>query len=331
MRQSIILSAILAMVLVLNRLLPCLLCLLTACAPSPRQVIFDTDWWTDVDDVCAVRALLQAEREGKVAVEGICLSAVDSLSVASLSSFLDYEGRKGVFLGADKAASDYSGTPSWHGVLAEGHPQREANTLDDVEDAATFYRTILAKAKKPLDIIAVGYPNALALLLQSGPDAISPLSGEELLRRKVRHLWMMAGQYPEGRENNFIRSGRSLKAGSVICTQWPTEITFLGYEVGIKVKAGGKLPEDDLLHKVLAAHGSADGRYAWDPLLTWLACLDNLEEAGFDAVRGTVILDTLTGVDRFVPSPDGRHRYVSMVHDPEWYVSMLRPVLRETE
>lgn len=62
------------------RLLP--LVLLIACSEAPRQVIFDTDWWTDVDDACALRLLLQQEREGKVNLRGVCLSAVCGSSVA---------------------------------------------------------------------------------------------------------------------------------------------------------------------------------------------------------------------------------------------------------
>ena len=315
----------------MKKFLPFLIYVVTACSPSPRSVIFDTDWWTDVDDVCALRTLLYAEQKGMVTMKGICLSAIDSLSVPSLSSFLNYEGRSNVFLGADKEAVDYSGNPLWHGVLAKEHVQQEISSIDEVADATSFYRKILTEVKGQIDIIAVGYPNALALLLQSGPDKWSSLSGKELVQKKVRHLWMMAGKYPEGKENNFIRSKRSIKAGYIICTEWPTEITFLGYEVGIQVKAGGNLSEDDLLHKVLVAHGSAEGRYAWDPLLTWLACLNDLEGAGFEAVRGTVILDSETGENRFNPSPNGRHCYVRMLHEPEWYAAMLRPILRERE
>ena len=37
-----------------------------ASAQCTKPVIFDTDWWTDVDDACAVRILLDAERKGDV-------------------------------------------------------------------------------------------------------------------------------------------------------------------------------------------------------------------------------------------------------------------------
>ena len=308
-------------------LLGCLL--MAACGEGPRGIIFDTDWWTDVDDCCALRTMLEEEKEGRIELLGVCLSAVNETSVASLSSFLGNEGRKGMPLGADKLATDHGGEPVWHEAAMAGCPQREAETVDDVEDCVEFYRRTLSQARGKVDIVTVGFPNAVARLLESGPDKYSRLSGEELVRKKVRHLWMMAGQYPEGREYNFANSARSREAGALICSRWPTEITFLGFEVGIEVVIGGGLPEEDLIHKIFTAYGCADGRYAWDPLTVWMACLGSPEAAGFDAVRGTVTLDPATGVNHFTPSADGPHRYVRMLHDSAWYAAQFRPILGE--
>jgi len=295
-----------------------------------RKVVFDTDWWTDVDDACAIRILLDAERRGEIVLEGICLSAVRPTSVPSLSAFLLNEGRSGLFLGADKEAVDYPGTPSYHDLLIEACPGREADSLTEVADAVEFYRKILSRAEEPVDIITVGFTNSLERLLRSGADRYSPLSGTELVRRKVRHLWSMAGKYPEGKEYNFANTERSHRAGATVCDEWPTPVTFLGYEVGTRLRIGGGLPEEDLLHKVLAAHGSASGRYAWDPLLTWIACLDSPQEAGFETVRGTVKVDPETGADTFTPGPDGPHEYVVMARDSSWYAARLGAILGET-
>jgi hypothetical protein len=98
--------------------------------------------------------------------------------------------------------------------------------------------------------------------------------------------------------------------------------------VGINVQVGGSLPEDDLLHKVLDAHGSAGGRYAWDPFTAWMACLVSPEQAGFETVSGTVSLDAATGRNTFKASEDGPHRYVVMSHDPAWYASAIEPLLQ---
>ncbi len=294
------------------------LMLLISCSETPKPVIFDTDWWTDVDDACALRILLQEEKEGKIDLLGVCLSAVCPESVPSLSSFLDYEGAASLPIGADKMATDYPGKSKWHHTIIDNHPRREASSVDDVKDCVEFYRELLSKSRKKVDIIAVGFPNAISRLLDSDP---------KLVEKKVGHLWIMAGKFPEGEEHNFILSPRSRTTGENICSNWPTPATFLGWEVGIKVRVGGSVPEDDLLHKVLEAHGSASGRYAWDPMTAWMACLGSPEAAGFEAVEGKVILDPETGANSFTEAPGGPHRYVVMAHDPEWYASAIEPLL----
>lgn len=309
------------------RLLP--LVLLISCAEAPRPVILDTDWWTDVDDACALRLLLQQEREGAIDLIGVCLSAVCDNSVPSLSSFLDSEGAGSLCIGADKQASDYPGQSSWHKTIINSHPERAASSLDDVRDCVEFYRELLSKSRKKVDIIAVGFPNAISRLLDSGPDQYSRLNGRDLVQKKVGHLWLMAGKYPEGEEHNFVLTERSRLSGENICLHWPTPITLLGWEVGINVLVGGSLPEDDLLHKVLAAHGSAGGRCAWDPMTAWMACLGSPQLAGFETVSGLVSLDPSTGENTFKTDAEGPHRYVVMTHDAAWYASAIDALLQK--
>ena len=181
-----------------------------------------------------------------------------------------------------------------------------------------FYRDILSKNRGKVDIIAVGFPNSLSRLLDSDYD---------LVKRKVNHLWMMAGKYPEGTEHNFCLSPRSREAGAEICERWPTEITFLGFEVGIQVKAGGCLPPDDLLRNILDAHGSVKGRYAWDPMTVLLAASPSPDVAGYDVVRGRVSVNPEDGSNTFEASPDGPHAYVVMKESPEYYTSCLDSLL----
>lgn len=294
---------------------------------KPRQVIFDTDWWTDVDDACAVRLLLDAASAGQVDLKGICLSALCPTSARSFDSFLKYEGCSGLPLAADFDATDYTGRPSYHQTVISGCGDPSARSNEDCEGCVSFYRRILSQSRGRVDIIAVGYPNTLAKLLQSCPDEYSRLSGRRLVRRKVGRLWMMAGLYPNGRENNFCRTERSRLAGAQVCAEWPTEIIFLGYEVGIQVRAGGRLPADDLLHQVLKVHGSAGGRYAWDPMTTLMAVSGSPEAEGYHTVRGTNVVNPEDGSNVFTVSKRGRHSYVVMDFPAQWYADRLDGLL----
>nr|WP_262481289.1 nucleoside hydrolase [Alistipes sp. An116] len=64
-------------------------------------------------------------------------------------------------------------------------------------------------------VISVGFATNLRMLLESAPDSVSNLSGEELVARKVRLLSMMGGNFvnPRAREFNIrydVLSARTL-------------------------------------------------------------------------------------------------------------------------
>ena len=293
--------------------------ILAACS-TQKSVIFDTDWWTDVDDALALRVLRNLQSEGHLELKGICLSAVDSTSIESISGFMYYEGLTDVPLGADKLASDFPGHPAYRqAILNDIRTKAGQKNIDACPDCVELYRSILSNSRGKVDIIAVGFPNALSRLLETDYT---------LIKRKVNHLWMMAGKYPEGKEHNLCLSPRSRRAGAEICERWPTEITFLGYEVGIQVIAGGSLPPDDLLRDILDAHGSAKGRYAWDPMTVLLAASPSPADAGYDVVRGRVSVNPEDGSNTFEASPDGPHAYVVMKEPPQYYTSCLDSLLR---
>lgn len=296
-------------------------------AGAPKPVIFDTDWWTDVDDAVALRMLGKYRKMGEIDLRGVCLSALDAESVPSISSFMDHEGLSDVPLGADREATDHYGKPKYRHAILDNHGKRLYDSADQIPDCVEFYRKLLAESDRKVDIIAVGFPNALARLLESGPDKYSRLSGEKLVRKKVAHLWMMAGKYPEGKEHNFCCSKRSRATGYKICTQWPTEITFLGFEQGNTVLSGGKLPGKDILAKVLKAYGTPDGRSSWDPMTSLMAVVGDPEKAGYEVVRGTVVLNPKDGSNTFTPDPKGKHRYVVKKHPDSYYSDWIDSLL----
>jgi len=296
-------------------------------AGAPKPVIFDTDWWTDVDDAVALRMLGAYRRLGEIDLRGVCLSALDAESVPSISSFMDAEGLSDVPLGADRQATDHLGKPKYRHAILGGHPSRKYDSPDQIPDCVEFYRKLLAESDGKVDIIAVGFSNALARLLESGPDQYSRLSGMKLVKKKVSHLWMMAGKYPEGKEHNFCVSSRSRRTGYMICTEWPTEITFLGWEAGNTVLSGGNLKSSDLLGATLKAYGTPKGRSSWDPMTALMAVVGDPEKAGYETVRGTVVLNPEDGSNTFTPDPKGRHRYVVKKYSDTYYSDWINSTL----
>lgn len=290
-----------------------------------RKFIVGTDWWTDCDDVVALRMLARAHRRGEIEMLGIGLNGCMEYSVSSLQGFLRFEGVEGVPLGIDIEANDFGGRPPYQARLARMGSMKN----EDAENAVRLYRRLLAGAQEKIEIIEIGYPQVLANALLSGADDISPKTGMELFAEKVKKVWMMAGKWDEeeGRENNFARNERARKAGHEFCESCPVPVTFLGWETGADVITGKRLKEEDPLHMALCDHGSARGRSSWDPMLIHLALTGETEKAGYDAVRGRAQVSAETGRNRFEKDENGLHEYVVRKHEPQWYEEIIEGMI----
>jgi hypothetical protein len=294
-----------------------------------RPVLVGTDWWTDCDDVVAMRVLVWAAKKQMMEIVAIAVNACMEHSVASLDAFLTAEGMPNVTIGIDREATDYGGNPSYQRNMLLHPHSRKSN--DDGEDAVTVYRRSLANASSKVDVIEIGYPQVLANLLRSPGDDISPLSGLELVASKVNKLWMMAGNWQDpngGLENNFARNPRSRIAGSCVCAHWPTPITFLGWEVSSDILTGGTLTSStDLVAQALRDHGSSKGRSSWDPMLVLLACLGDEAAAGYHTVMGAAHVDAETGRNSFDIHSLGRHCYVTKSKPDAYYKDTINNIL----
>ena len=139
-------------------------------------------------------------------------------------------------------------------------------------DAVTLYRRILAiQPDKSVTIITVGFLTNLKNLLQSKADMFSPLSGEQLVKQKVKQLVSMAGKFPAGSEFNINRDFLSAK---YVYENFPAPVLFSGFEIGEKIKCGIPLIQNDSIVQSpvkdvfrisipLAKEDSA-GRKSWD-------------------------------------------------------------------
>jgi hypothetical protein len=252
-------------------------------------------------------------------------------SAASVDGFLNTEGMDGIPLGIDAQATDFGRNPPYQKNLAPYCKRYKCN--EDAEDAVRLYRRLLAESDEAIELIEIGYLQALANLLESEGDDLSPLTGIELVRRRVKKIWIMAGKWDEnpGRENNFNRNARACRGGHIVCKICPVPITFLGWEIGTLVVTGGELHRQDPLHHVLCDFGSPEGRKSWDPMLALLAVTGDAEAAGYDTVSGTARVDAQTGENYFSPSPDGPHRYVKMKFPPAYYEEQINRRIRSTE
>jgi hypothetical protein len=104
-------------------------------------------------------------------------------------------------------------------------------------------------------------------------------------------------------------------------------VTFLGWEIGNGVITGSNVRKDDHLYRVLLDHGSEHGRHSWDPMLTLLALIGDEEKGGYEAVSGTASVDAEDGANHFIPSPNGKHKFVIKKFENSYYEKQINDLL----
>ena len=173
---------------------------------KPRTVILDTDIGPDCDDVGAIALLFSYARELGFEIGGICNCTANIHGTATLDALCDYCGFEKIPLGmcSDPNFMASEKYEKYTRYIAEHFSKKfQAKTLKYLPHVA-FYRNLLANAEDDgVIIVTIGMLNCLADLLKSQPDEYSPLSGKELVTKKVHAVVSMAARYPEGREFNI--------------------------------------------------------------------------------------------------------------------------------
>jgi inosine-uridine nucleoside N-ribohydrolase len=216
-----------------------------------KKIIFDTDMGPDYDDVGAIAVLHALADSGECEILAT-LSCNGHPSVApTIETFNRYFNRTDIPIGIPKNPVVSAIAPNrWNdSVIAKFQPGLKGKA--DYPIAAKVYRKVLsAQPDKSVTIVTVGFTTNLYELLQTNGDEYSPLSGRELVDRKVKKWVAMAGAFPEGREYNVIMD---TIASIYTFSHWPTPILFSGFEIGNPILTG----------RIVAEKESTDNPVAW--------------------------------------------------------------------
>ena len=213
------------------RFLWLLLGLLTCAVPllsQPVKVIYDTDMESDVDDVAATAILHVLADRDEAEILATVVSSANPWSAPCLNAINTFYGRPNLPIGVPKGKAPNRKSVYAQSV-AEAYPH-SVPTSDSLPDAVQVYRRVLAnQPDSSVVIVTVGYLTNLSHLLHSLPDDISPLSGMELVRQKVKEYVCMGGRFPKNTDTNIYGNWKPDPAATVdVLEHWPTPILFSG-------------------------------------------------------------------------------------------------------
>lgn len=286
---------------------------------EPKKIIFDTDLGGDCDDVVALDLLISAHRQGLCKLVGISCTSIAAEGAGCTRAVLSYRGMEDVPI---SAAPERRKEPRWYGGAVSGrYPELARMDVPFPEPVGALRKLI---AENPgVTVIVVGDATNVAKLLQSEPDAYSPLSGVELVRENVTAFAVMAGSfaYQDGTQD-WGEQGEDGKVQphaeyNVICDipaaaaffeLVPVDVYVLPFETGLGILSGKVLAdagEDCPDGLAILAHGSRNGRDSWDPMTALFTVWG--AEPWFTVSDGGKVTVDAQGVTHFAPCAGGRH------------------------
>lgn len=298
---------------------------------KPVKIIFDTDIGGDCDDAGALALIHKLCDKGEAELLAVTHCANSPYYAGCIDSINRFFGRP-VPVGINYATSPAKNPRGvYAGDLCENfpnhYPPESHGGKDGAADTLSLLRKTLADAEdNSITLVATGTLSSLARLVLSDADAISPLTGKDLICQKLNRTVVMGGRFFESWPMTLYESGdpthhvmtweynirnSGFNDATTVFENWPGELVLSSYEIGSyivsmngyaqRAKVGNPVARAYLLHK------SEQGRCSWDHTAILEAihpgCYWNLHEYG----KISVDHDMVTHWNK---CPESKHTYL---------------------
>ncbi|MBQ0093071.1 MAG: nucleoside hydrolase [Bacteroidales bacterium] len=185
--------------------------LFVACSPADKgkspsdfsvaqDVILDTDIGDSLDDLLALDILHHYCRKGRINLLAVMVNHDVPLAPQAADVFNTWYGAGQTPIGTvTNGVKDSHIWEDYAPLLCSCESyKRTISDYSTLPDAVALYRKILAESEdKSVTILSIGFLTNISRLLESGPDEYSPLTGIDLMKRKVRSVVAMCGSQNE--------------------------------------------------------------------------------------------------------------------------------------
>lgn len=295
-----------------------------AAEQPPVDLIFDTDIGNDIDDVLALGMIHALQSRGECNLLAVTISKDCPLAASYTDAVNTFYGHGDTPIGlvrdgATPEPGKFLPLVEHHDAGTHRYPYDLSGS--DAPDGVTVLRQVLSERPDHSVVIAqVGFSTNLARLLDSPADAISPLTGSELVAAKVRLLSVMAGAFEPINGNKHLEYNvvKDIPAAKKLAAEWPTEILYSGFEIGLAMRYPARSiledyrwqPDHIAAASYIAYEPPPHNRPTWD-LTSVLAVVRPSHDYFGISQPGRVVVDD-DGGTRFEPAADGPHRYLTV-------------------
>jgi inosine-uridine nucleoside N-ribohydrolase len=302
-------------------------------------VIFDTDIGSSTDDLFTLEMLCRYDAQHLCRLLGVVVDREGQANADFADVMNTYFGHPNVPIGLvrdgiknPKVWIDYAHVA--YMTEEDGSTpmfQRTINQPGMCPDGYQLYRRLLSQQPDhSVSIVATGFVTCLAQLLQSGADEYSALSGVELVRKKVKCIYLQGGVFGIAEEPDF-NFAQGITFAQTFFELWPKEadMVFSPMEVGQAVEYTPEQVIADVswtdrhpIKQVYMTCNCNTGQRMWDPMCVIQAvegdALFSLSE------RGTISI-TPQALTIFTPSATGNVRY-QLPGNAQWAAMMLEKI-----
>ncbi len=317
--------------------------------PGKKKILFDTDIGGDCDDAGAL-ALLHGLCEGG---EAELLAVTGCYATPYLAGCIDaintHYGRQvpvGILHDRFNPRDVTDGYNGYDKSVAEHFPNRFPDWRK-VPDSVRVIREILAGEEDgTVTLAATGPLTTLARLVTSGSDDLSPLTGRELIEKKIARTVVMGGrffgtwpfEYGYGIDTPHVTAEwniyADIPAAQTVCREWPGELVFTSHEIGNWTITLRGINDDEnrknvnpTAHSYFVHHGKG-GRESWDLTAILYAVRP---EAGYWNLHpwGRIAVDD-RGVTGFRREENGKHSYLIPRLDVDELVGIMDGIVESS-
>lgn len=293
------------------------------------NIIFDTDIGNDIDDAEALCLLNRYIDEGKINLLGVILNKEGEKTARYVDIVNTFYGHTDIPMarardnggdGGNTAEECYTGHVC-NMTAEDGSPLFATTGVDyeNLPDGHILYRKLLAgQPDNSVVVVSVGFLTNLARLMDTPADEYSPLTGKELVAKKVKYLSIMAGRFKDEVPEYNVQI--NIPSAKKLFEQWPVGIVSLPWELGEVVRYPAASIEND--YSWVPAHPFKEAYiyYGEMPYDNWMfdptAVIYAVEgESLFtNSGPGTITVDD-EGVTRFTPDENGKHSYITLTDE----------------
>ena len=285
------------------------------------RIILDVDICSSTDDLFAMEMLYRYADQGRCQLLGIVVDREGEGHAPFADVMNTYFGYPNLPIGQvrngikdAKIWTDYRRVADLKDADGQAMFRHTITDYDELPDGYKLYRRLLAEQPdKSVSIISIGFLTCLAQLLESEADEYSSLNGVDLVRQKVKCIYVMGGAFNQESEYNI---DQGIEFSQTFFRLWPKDIDmmFSPKEVGDQIDYKPEQVVSDISwtdrHPIKQVYLMDDyddpGQRMWDPL-TVIQAIEG-DDGFLLSGRGWVSIDS-QGVTTFTPSSSGNCRY----------------------